>query len=58
MKILLTLLILTQLSFSSIAQDSVLYNSFYFDEITSEYDVQYGQSTTQGGVVQELKMDI
>ncbi|MEO9533245.1 MAG: alpha/beta hydrolase [Crocinitomicaceae bacterium] len=58
MKIQLTLLILTQLSFSSIAQDSVLYNSFYFDEITSEYDVQYGQSTTQGGVVQELKMDI
>lgn len=37
---------------------TVLYNSLLFDEVSTDVDISYGSSTTQGGNSQDLKLDL
>lgn len=40
------------------SQDSIRFNSSYFDEVVIKTDVVYGESTSQGGETEQLTMDV
>ena len=58
MRTINALLLIFFISGVCLGQDPVKYNSTYFADIEATFDVKYGQSVTQAGLVQDLKMDI